>query len=323
MPVIRAVFGMAWLLRSFVDKTRTVTVPRADESAWSELAHARAVHVLRTAGVDALVLKGPAVAAWLYPEGRTSGDCDLLVAPSSLPAARQALTGHGYTDQYAGVHAGEVAEHSAVFADGAMGGRELDLHTTFPGLGAAPERVWAALWARRTPASLGHVPVHFPDPASTALVLVLHAARDGLAAPRGVEDVRRAVAALDENGWRDVAALARELDATAALAAGLRLLPDGAALADRLGLGGATDPEWALRSASGSTLALRLVQLRTASWPGRVRLLAREAFPSAAFLRQGWPVARRGPLGLAAAYVQRLASLVRRLPAAWREARGA
>jgi hypothetical protein len=290
-------------------------------AAWSALAHARAAYLLRRNGIDALVLKGPSIAEWLYPEGRTSADCDLLVSPRDLAAARGVLVGHGYADVYAGVRAGEGADHSTVFTDAALGDREVDLHTAFPGFGAPPERVWAALYERRTAATLAGVPVSYLDLPARALVLVLHAARNGVRVARGVEDVRRALAALDDAGWREVAALARDLDATAALAAGLRMTPEGTALASQLRLD-ATDAEWALLSASGSTVGLRLVQLRNASWPARAAMVRNELLPSAAFLRQGWPVARRyGALGLVAAYVQRLLGIARRLPRAIREVR--
>jgi hypothetical protein len=301
-----------------------MTAAEVSPSAWSALAHARAAYLLRRNGIGALVLKGPSIAEWLYPEGRTSADCDLLVAPADLDRARAVLTDHGYADAYAGVHEGEVAEHSAVFKDPALGDREVDLHTAFPGFGAPPERVWAALHARRTQGIVAGVEVAYLDLPGRALVLVLHAARNGVRSARGVEDVRRAVATLDDAGWQQVSALARDLDATAALAAGLRMTVEGTELAARLRVDRATDPEWALQSASGSTYGLRLVQLRTASWRGRAAIVRNELLPSAAFLRQGWPVARRyGALGLLAAYLQRLLGIARRLPRAIREARAA
>jgi hypothetical protein len=52
-------------------------------------------------------------------------------------------------------------------------------------------------------------------------------------------------------------------------------------------------------------------------------MLRHELLPSAAFLRETRPVARRGRAGLAVAYVQRLADIARRLPSAWRSARTA
>ena len=51
------------------------------DRAWLELLHAECAWALSTAGVDTLVLKGPSLGEWLYPEGRDSADVDLLVRP--------------------------------------------------------------------------------------------------------------------------------------------------------------------------------------------------------------------------------------------------
>ena len=51
------------------------------------------------AGVHALVLKGPAIARWLYENGteRHYIDCDLLVGPAEFEAAEHELQSLGYT----------------------------------------------------------------------------------------------------------------------------------------------------------------------------------------------------------------------------------
>ena len=51
------------------------------------------------AGVHALVLKGPAIARWLYPDGvdRPYIDCDVLVDPADFDAAEGVLRSLGYT----------------------------------------------------------------------------------------------------------------------------------------------------------------------------------------------------------------------------------
>src|SRR4051812_37401731 len=58
-----------------------------------------AVCALRERGVRPILLKGPAVAEWLYagnPAQRPYNDADLLVAPEPLAVSAVVLTGLGY-----------------------------------------------------------------------------------------------------------------------------------------------------------------------------------------------------------------------------------
>jgi hypothetical protein len=62
----------------------------------------RVLAVLRAAGTEVLVYKGPAISAQVHggPDDREYHDLDLLVRPSDFAAARAALLAHGYrTDQ--------------------------------------------------------------------------------------------------------------------------------------------------------------------------------------------------------------------------------
>jgi hypothetical protein len=53
---------------------------------------AEVVSAFRREGIDTVLLKGPALARWLHPEGgRSYGDTDLLVAPVDFPAAEAVL----------------------------------------------------------------------------------------------------------------------------------------------------------------------------------------------------------------------------------------
>jgi hypothetical protein len=68
-----------------------------------------------------------------------------------------------------------------------------------------------------------------------ALQLALHTAQHrGLT--RQVQELELGLERADEATWRDAARLAAELDATGALATGLRFTAAGAALAERLEL---------------------------------------------------------------------------------------
>jgi hypothetical protein len=60
----------------------------------------RVLDALASRGVDALILKGYALAYELYdaPELRPRSDCDLLIAESSLEATRQAMSALGFVE---------------------------------------------------------------------------------------------------------------------------------------------------------------------------------------------------------------------------------
>jgi hypothetical protein len=153
---------------------------------------------------------------------------------------------------------------------------------------------------------VGGLEVEVPGEPARALIVVLHMLNHGLHATRPAEDLRRALARVERSTWEASAALAAELGATAGFAAGLRVLPEGTALADSLGLPDEASVEARLRTASPPHTALGFQRLVEA--PGllaKARLLGRELVPTAAFMRIWSPLARRGPLGLAAAYLWR------------------
>src|SRR5262249_10236269 len=125
--------------------------------------------------------------------------------------------------------------------------------------------------------------------------------------------------------WSAAASLARDLDATEAFAAGLRLTPTGRRLADELGLPVAASVDTLLRARSAVPPAEGMERLaRTPGTAAKLRLLGREIVPSPEFIRAWWPPARRGRLWLAAGYARRPVWLaVKVVPAtrAWRRAR--
>ena len=120
--------------------------------SWLELLHAEACWALADRGIDALVIKGPSIGEWLYPEGdRESADVDLLLRPSQWDAATSVLEARGFEPTYAGFRETETALHSLDLqrTNAEQGRHGLDLHHYFPGIDADPEDAFDVLWGDR------------------------------------------------------------------------------------------------------------------------------------------------------------------------------
>ena len=299
-----------------------------------EAALAEIVTAMNRCDVAPLLIKGPAIARWLYddPRERRFGDLDLLVAPDRYETACSVLATAGFIEQPALLlHVAPLAyrpdrdvfRHDAAWTRSGAVPVTVDLHRTLFFLeDCDPLVVWQTLTAGGRTLELGGVSVTVPGVPAHALIVALHAAQHGRGSSKPLEDLRRAVVRLSEEDWRAAVTAARALDAEGPFAAGLRLLPAGAALAERLGLTDQIGERLRLCVNSAprtwSTFG-RIAAQRTLA--ERTRLVAEGLFPSARFLRVVEPVARRGPLGLALAYVIRPLRLLTRAPAgyvAWR-----
>ncbi len=255
---------------------------------------------LAQSGVPCLLLKGRAFAELLYADGspRPYVDCDLLV-PAALGArARAVLTDLGFVAHSGAVHS--QAWHRDV--DRVW----VDLHHTLPQLDADPDRVWAVLWPRATSLTVGGAPTSVLDPAAAALLAALHLVHHGpqSAAPR--QDLERAIDQLGEDCWGRAAELARELEAEAALGTGLRLVPAGVAVAERLGLDWAPSTRVLLhwhQAPWGATVWEALARVPDAR--GFAFLVVQFLAPKPDFLRARSALARRGWFGLILAYLVR------------------
>jgi hypothetical protein len=258
------------------------------------------VEELEAAGLPAIVLKGPAVARLLYRDGtlRFHDDVDLLVRDADLPKIRTVLVAGGF-NLAAEAESGEVWARTA---DGIV----VDLHTTLIGIGAPKDKVWNVLSSDRAILDLGSHAVQTLTPAGIALHVALHAAQHGAGTGRSLADLDRALAVFDRPTWREAAALARELEADVPMGTGLRLLPDGEVLAEELGLSDEQSALLALRASTAPVGAMGLYRLFEARGiREKGALLRRELVPQPAFMRQMYPIARRGPVGLLASYAWR------------------
>lgn len=288
-----------------------------------DAAAVESIAALRASGIRALLLKGPVFDTWLYGgrQTRAYGDVDLLVAPSAFDEAESVLTRLGFRE-IEGLD--EHRKGHATTWERAVDGARIDLHRTLVGIEAPPEHVWSAFVADAEETSVGGVAVDTSGVRARVLSVALHAAQHGARSGKPLADLERALACIPVSVWRDAAALAHELDATSAFAVGLRLRPDGVRLAAELGLASDLTPEVVLRSRTPPPLSRGFGRLaRTGGVGAKARLIARELVPSPEFMRFSSSLARRGPLGLAAAYVWRTVWLALRAPAgllAWRRA---
>ena len=285
---------------------------------------AEVVTALRNAEITPILLKGPSVTRWLYrPESaRVSVDVDLLVAPAARHAAEHVLTELGFRPLPANVedegrHARTWRRRGSPIA--------VDLHFTLPGVRVAREEAWRVLSRDTERLSVGGVDVETLSPGGRALHVAIHAAQLGFASEKPLADLRRALTQLPLEVWRDAAALASDLRAEPMFTTGLGLLEPGKAVLATLGIAEQKTLDVALRAGSPPDLALGLHRLTTI--PGllpKAAFVARKAVPPPAWMRAWLPLARRGNVGLAAAYAWRPVWIALRLPAAlraWRRAR--
>ncbi len=285
-------------------------------------------------GIDVVLFKGPAIARWLYddPAERDFDDLDLLVAPDRYDRAGRVLAAAGFAERPALAGDGESSRHAALWTRDGPPAVSIDLHRA-PFL--LHEQDHAAVWQALTEGSgrleLGGAAIAVPGTAAHALIVVLHAAQHGYRADRSRADLERALERVSSDDWRAAARLARSLEAEDGFAAGLRMLPAGAELADRLELPSEVSRRLRLHLQQGPKTWPGFERLAKLSSPrARARTLAGMVFPSPRYLRLADPLARRGPAGLAVAFVLRPVRLLVRAPAgylAWRavarEERGA
>ena len=289
-------------------------------------AAAIAVEHLRSAGIASILLKGAAIATWLYDEGevRPYRDVDLLVSPAQLEAAKAALADLGYWERLAGADPSEfgLKEQELFGPDGVC----IDLHHGLIGVSASGERCWDLLAGHTMPFSLGggsHVQI-LDVPART-MHLALHVAQNGPVDRKALADLERGVARVGIADWRHAAALAEALGADEAFAAGLRLLPAGEVLADQLLLTRGMSVELAIRARSAPQGAIFLETVADAPSIGRkAALVARKLFPTTAYLHAESTSAGRSHFRLVRAWTSHLGGILRRLGpslAAWHRAR--
>ncbi len=193
--------------------TEEPDVATAPIAARVHLAHAVVQKLAEERNIELLHLKGPAVLPGLRAEGRQSSDVDVLVRPSHLPRLISAVESIGW-EQRTDFATGSVFAHAANWWHDDWGW--LDVHVSWPGVGVDDEQAFDVLARGALQHSIAHWGCPVPNRTAQRLILVLHAARS----PGGT-DVDHAWTAAEPAEQAEVRALARELDAEVALAAGI------------------------------------------------------------------------------------------------------
>ena len=303
-------------------------VAAAAERLRIDAAAAEVLQAFASDGVQARLLKGPSLTDWLYGSREDAPpylDSDLLVRPGDERAAGQTLGRLGFELEFDDTALPDWWREHGTEWWRARDGVRVDLHRHIVGIGVDPRTAWDALAHPTATVSVAGYDAPTLAPAARLMHVALHAAQHGAVFNQGVGHLERALATFDDDQWRSAAVLAGRLEATGALAAGLRITQEGRRLADRLGLpeGGSVDVT--LRARTAPPVALGFDQLaRAGSWRARVTIVRHKAVPPPSFVRAWSPLARRGRLGLAVAYAWRPLWLLVHAPMgfrAWRAAR--
>jgi Uncharacterised nucleotidyltransferase len=268
--------------------------------------------------IETLVLKGPVLARWLYPsQVRPYVDCDLMVAPGSRARAVGVLERLGFTEHCPWMPTPLSLDHGGT-AFNRPGQGMVDLHCRLPGLYGDPDVIWSRLAASAERQVIAGLELRVPDHETVLLHVVLHAAHHAnVVDGKPLEDLRQALARVEESEWERVLGLACAYRGVPAFSAGLRLLPEGEDLALRLGLGEVRSFQHEIRR-EDNVIAEELYALLSVDTGIRRKLVvaASDFLPRPDYMRWWSPLARRGRLGLAFAYLWRVIWVIGQAPAA-------
>ena len=262
---------------------------------------------LTAGGVRSILLKGPALSRWLYREDewRSYVDCDLLISPADVRRAEQILERAGF--QREGLHS--IRNDWDRYADSWRGpAAAIDLHHAMIGIGVSPTEFWRVMSESTESMAVGGADVEVLRPGARAFALVIHVAKDGSRRAKARHDLGHAVTRLPLDTWQQAVHVADRLDAREAFAAGLRMEPNGRELAARLGLPDTAPPvDVAIRRHGGAPPLAAGVNwmVTTPGIRNKLRVIGRKLVPPPSFMRSWTPLARKGTVGLAIAYIWR------------------
>jgi Uncharacterised nucleotidyltransferase len=256
--------------------------------------------------IETIVLKGPALATWLYPgEVRSYSDSDLMVAPDQRAHAVRVLDRLGFAEYRSWMPDPlSLDQGGTAFT---RNGFIVDLHCVLPGLDGDPSAIWASLLSKTERQFIGGAQLRVFDRHNLLLHVALHAAHHATHAeskPR--HDLYRAIHCATEQEWRCAWERAQIYNGVTAFVAGLQLLPEGRLLAQQLGVSSARSFRYALRC-EDNVIAEEMSALLSsdASVMKKLTTVLSEIFPHPEYMRWRSKLARRGVIGLATAYAWR------------------
>jgi len=277
------------------------------------------ITAFEAAGVDYLLLKGPAMARWLYPDGRLRPfrDVDLLVAPGQLRLAEDCLVALSCRPSK------DPSPHATTWTAPPGAAGTVDLHHSFHYVTVSDQRCWDVLSTSSGSIELGGRSVRVPSPAPLGALLVLQVALADASA-QCQADLTWALGHEADEFWADAAAVAAQLGATEAFAEGLRRASGAQRLLERLELPPLRSAEIALTLEDQPRTTAGVGRLLGARSPAALfRRLGAELLPSPAHMRSCYPrLARWKPGGLFVSYLVRPAFVVVQAPGglrAWRQ----
>jgi hypothetical protein len=281
------------------------------DAIWVDWYTAQVVDALRSRGVEAILLKGPAIRRWLYsddPEARGYIDADLLVASQSLQTAAEVLSELGFER-----HDSRDSEPMNLWADTwrrPADGAVVDLHRTLQGCEHSTVDPWPILRATAVQEEVGGTAVLLPGIPARAVQVVLVSPADR---PwRRWNDLKLVLDRLPTDAWMEAAALAAALGVERLFGYRLSQSPSGLACARRIGV--RTAPRWWLRWEADPVLRWVAWLAALPSWRARLRLARRLVLPPVSYVRSRDPDA--GRRGLLAAYAAWAMHGLRLLPGA-------
>lgn len=284
--------------------------------AWT----AEVVAAMRALGIRAILLKGPAVARWLYPddpEQRPYTDVDLIVSPADTKPARAVLERLGFVALPHPPMDAEVLHALPYRREG--DGANIDLHRTLHGLHEVPsEHVWQLISAATATMRVGGLDIEVPSIPVRILHVVLHLGHSYHPGTQPWRDLERCLSHSTSEDWQVAIRIARELGVENEIGIRLRRLPEGAQLADEFDLTRRGSRYYRLREAietgeaPGSVHSIWALKALPDS-RSRLAYLRVKLLPSEGDLRVRYSLARRGHTALARTL--HVALILGRLPA--------
>jgi len=307
--------------------TITGLVAQAATRLRIDAATSEVLQAFTSAGVACCVLKGPSLAQWLDTDEdrRPYLDTDLWVRPGDETVAEATLEQLGFARRWDQSTLPDWwREHGTEWTrdrDGVL----VDLHRNLPGVSADARAAWDTLAEPGGTVVIAGREERALSIPGRALHVALHCAHHGSEWSKVARDLDRALTVADEATCRQAAELARRVDALDAFAAGLRTVPAGDQLAQRLALPEPSSVQVTLRATTPPPVALGVEQLMgAASWRTRAWIIGRKVVPPREFIRHWDDRASENGWRLALAYLRRPFWLLRHTPAgvrAWWRAR--